>query len=59
MKTKRQYIQPDIEIIMPIDSFMADFEAPVSRTFVDDEAANDIFFAEEDFDDEYDPFFDE
>ena len=60
MKILRQYIRPDVEIILPKESFMLDY-LPVSNTFVGegDEAANDAFFAEEDIDDDYDPFFDE
>ena len=56
MQTLRPYIKPETELISIKDSFM--LELSIHNTFVDDEAANDHFFDEEDFV-EYDPFFDE
>lgn len=56
MQTLKLYIKPKAEIIDIKDSFM--LELSIHDTFVDDEAANKGSF-DEDYDDEYEPFFDE
>ena len=56
MQTLRLYIKPETELISIKDSIM--LELSIHNTFVDDEAANNHFFDQED-NDEYDSFFDE
>lgn len=64
MHTLKTYIKPETEKVCISSAVILEdgqLEFSVKDKFItpEDEAANDFFFAEEDFDDDYDPFFDD